>query len=226
MVDSASSERTPYAWFDPRSTVGRFLFSSALGVTAALATPRSLGSPLKLIAGWDAAALTHLLLVWFGVLSADANVAKERAAEEDPGRRAMWAVVLATSFVGLVAATALMQSSLGASIRDRTLLGVLAFLAVISAWLVTHTSFTLRYAHMFYDERGAEGGLVFPGTQQPDDFDFAYFAFTLGMCFQVSDVAVTNSAIRRWVLAHAVLSFAYNTVIVALTINVLAGFLR
>ena len=84
----------------------------------------------------------------------------------------------------------------------------------------------MRYAHLFYrDAPGGEGGLAFPGPRKPDDFDFAYFAFTVGMCFQVSDVVVTSAQIRRAVLGHAVLSFAYNTVIVALVLNLLFGFL-
>jgi uncharacterized membrane protein len=102
----------------------------------------------------------------------------------------------------------------------------LCLIAVGLAWTLTHTSYTLRYAHLFYRENDHEGGLEFPGRDEPDDFDFAYFAFTIGMTFQVSDVGVTSPLIRRTVLAHALLSFAYNTVIIALAINILAGFLN
>lgn len=92
------------------------------------------------------------------------------------------------------------------------------FLAVVLSWVVTHTMFTLRYAHLYYGD-GEVGGLDFPGVEPPVDDDFAYFAFTIGMCFQVSDVVISSSRIRREALLHALLSFVYNTVILALSLN-------
>ena len=69
---------------------------------------------------------------------------------------------------------------------------ILALVAVATAWSLTHTSYTLRYAHLYYRDEGGVGGLVFPGDRPPDDFDFAYFACTIGMCFQVSDVVIVS----------------------------------
>jgi uncharacterized membrane protein len=178
------------------------------------------------IVGWDAATLVHLVLVWLGLFTQDAKQVATRAAEEDPGRLAVLVLVLVASVVGLVAAFLIIRSADEGSLARQTLLAGLAFWAVVSAWAVTHTAFTLRYAHLYYGDGDEPGGLDFPGREEPDDFDFAYFAFTVGMCFQVSDVAVSRSSFRRWVLAHALLSFAYNTAIVALTINLLAGLLR
>ena len=96
----------------------------------------------------------------------------------------------------------------------------------MTAWVLTHTSYTLRYAHLYYreDSEGV-GGVEFPGNAAPDYFDFAYVAFTIGMCFQVSDVIVTSRNIRRTILSHAILSFAYNTAILALSLNLLTGML-
>lgn len=192
----------------------------------AYACPSDWGVPMVGVAGWDAATLLQLSLVWFGVFSGDPKQVEARAAEEDPGRRAVWILVVVASFVGLVAAVLIMRSAAMDTMEGRTLFAGLAFAAVVLAWAVNHTAFTLRYAHLYYDENGGVGGLEFPGGEAPDDFDFAYFSFTVGMCFQVSDVAVSRSSFRRWVLAHAVLSFAYNTAIVALTINLLADLLR
>ncbi|MFT3923941.1 MAG: DUF1345 domain-containing protein [Myxococcales bacterium] len=216
----------PFAWFDPRSTVGRLLICTLTGLCAALVGPPEWGAPLRSVAGWDVATVFHLSLVWFGVFSGDAGVVEGRAAEEDPGRRAVWILVLLASIVGLVSAVLIMHSAELAPAEHRALLAALSFWAVISAWAVTHTAFTLRYAHLYYDDDGGIGGLDFPGGEQPDDFDFAYFSFTVGMTFQVSDVGVSRSSFRRWVLAHSVLSFAYNTTIVALAINLLADVLR
>jgi uncharacterized membrane protein len=98
--------------------------------------------------------------------------------------------------------------------------------AVVIAWLLTHTAYALRYAHLYYrDDDNGVGGLVFPGDEQPDAVDFAYFSFTIGMCFQVSDVTITSRPIRREVLFHGCLSFAYNTAVLALALNVGFGLL-
>ena len=108
----------------------------------------------------------------------------------------------------------------------RSLYLVLCIVAVTAAWLLTHTAYTLRYAHLYYrDDGDGEGGLGFPDQAPPALIDFAYFAFTIGMCFQVSDVLITAKPLRRAVLFHSVLSFAYNTAILALAMNLLAGLL-
>jgi len=102
----------------------------------------------------------------------------------------------------------------------------LAFMAafgVISAWGVLHTSYTLHYAYLYYRSEESAGGLAFPGEQSPDQLDFAYFAFTIGTSFAVSDVDVTDRAIRRAVLGHQILSFFFNTSILALVINLVIG---
>jgi uncharacterized membrane protein len=87
--------------------------------------------------------------------------------------------------------------------------------------------FVFRYAHLFYfdsdDDGTAQRGLIFPGTKEPNDFDFAYFSFVIGMTFQVSDVQIKDSGVRRVALFHALISFAYNTTIVALVINIVSG---
>jgi uncharacterized membrane protein len=96
----------------------------------------------------------------------------------------------------------------------------------LTAWALTHTAYTLRYAHLYYrDDGDGEGGLAFPGKEAPAYLDFAYFAFTLGICFQTSDVTITSRLIRRAVLGHAVLSFAYNTTIVATAVSLVVGFI-
>ena len=104
--------------------------------------------------------------------------------------------------------------------RSEALLAALCVGTVALSWTLTHTAFTLRYAHLYYRE-DAEGigGVEFPGGSMPSYMDFAYFAFTVGMCFQVSDVQVTSHQIRRAVLLHATLSFVYNTAILAFVLN-------
>ena len=104
---------------------------------------------------------------------------------------------------------------------------VLSMLALTSAWLVIHTLFAYRYAHRYYQEEmqhEPDGpGLVFPGGRDPDYFDFLYHALVVGMTSQVSDVQVTSREMRHLTLVHSVLSFAFNMLVLALSINVIAG---
>ena len=128
----------------------------------------------------------------------------------------------------LLAVVLLLGALQGAAPAVKWLHVVLALLAVLSSWLLVHTVFTLRYAHLYYDgDPGEEaGGLDFPGdTKEPDYLDFAYFAFTIGMTAQTSDVAVSTQPMRLLTLLHGVLSFFFNTAVVALSINGLAGLL-
>jgi uncharacterized membrane protein len=100
---------------------------------------------------------------------------------------------------------------------------VIAVLSVVLAWAAVHTVYTLRYARIFYSEHG---GININEERQPDYRDFLYVAFTIGMTYQVSDTALTSKVIRRVALGHALLSYLFGTVIVALTINVIAGLVR
>ena len=114
------------------------------------------------------------------------------------------------------------------AIRDMETIGGLsvafmAALGVISAWGILHSSYALHYAYLYYRSEKSAGGLTFPSEQDPDQFDFAYFAFTIATSFAVSDVNVTDQMIRRAVLGHQILSFFYNTSILALVINLFTG---
>jgi uncharacterized membrane protein len=131
--------------------------------------------------------------------------------------------IVLVSLVGLVLAI-----SLSPHVRDlETARGVsvvvLDALGVVSAWGVLHISYALHYAYLYYRSEESAGGLAFPGEQSPKQLDFAYFAFTIGTSFAVSDVAVTDPAIRQAVLGHQILSFFYNTSILALVINLVTG---
>jgi uncharacterized membrane protein len=104
---------------------------------------------------------------------------------------------------------------------------ILGVIAISAGWLLVHTVYTFRYAHLYwYDDDGdgtACGGIKFPGTEEPSDWDFAYFSFCLGTSFAVSDPQVTETRVRREVIAHSIISFAYNSVIVGMVINLFAG---
>jgi uncharacterized membrane protein len=191
-----------------------------------LLVPKNSSWAVRAVAGWDAGATVLLVLTWWIIVGSGPHRTRRRAAAQDPGRTAIWGIVIISSFFSLFAAAGMLRSARHLAPSQAVLLAGLCLGAVVSAWLLTHTAYALRYAHLYYriDAEG-EGGLSFPGDSPPDDWDFAYFAFTLGMCFQVSDVTISSRTIRRYALVHAVLSFAYNTAIVALALNLVFGLL-
>jgi len=173
---------------------------------------------LRAMVGWDAMALTLLCLCWRILWSSDAVTTELRAGDEDPGGFAVFVIAVLSSLVSLFAATLVLRMMRGQSCGN--FWGVLALVSVALSWIVTHTAYTFRYAHLYYTG-DVNGGLAFPGTDTPCDMDFAYYAFTVGMCFQVSDVQVTAPNIRRATLGHALVAFVFNTTIVALSLNVM-----
>ena len=199
----------------------------AVGSVIGIGVP-SLGWAIHLLSGWDAAGITLLVLAWWRIFHETSVETRRHAAADDPGRTLVWLLVLLASTVSLFAAGFVMRRahSIAPNGSAFWLLLGLCLAGVVSAWALTHTAYSLRYAHLYYrDDDDGEGGLEFPGKIDPDGFDFAYFSFTLGMCFQVSDVCITSRPIRRAVLSHALLSFLYNTVVLALALNLVLGFL-
>jgi len=208
----------------PPHAHARLLTAVALGATTAFLLPARLGMALRLLAAFDAAALVMSTLAWMIFLRAGPHETHQHAGTHDPGRRAVNVLVILTSCVSLLATAVVLRQARAQAPEVRDLFVVLCILAVASAWLLTHSAYALRYAHLYYrDDHEGVGGLTFPGDAPPCYLDFAYFAFTIGMCFQVSDVSIPSRQIRRAVLGHSVLSFLYNTAILATAINLAVG---
>lgn len=198
--------------------------SAAFGVAAYMAVASRIPPLAALVICWDIASLVLLGLSWTIIGSADAHWTRTRAGSEDPGRTLVYVIVVLTSAMSVLAATVLVQTVHGLPRDEKLPMIALCLANVAAAWTTTHTAFVFRYAHLYYREDAeGVGGLTLPGDQPPTYFDFAYFAFTIGMCFQVSDVCVTSAQIRRAVLLHAVMSFAYNSVILAFVLNLVFG---
>jgi uncharacterized membrane protein len=217
-----ATDETAFHVFDPRSARARLLYAAVLGTLGWFLVPWRLQGTTHLLVAIDVSTLFLTAVSGYIIMSSGADETKRRAAAEDPGRALVWLIVMLTCMFGLFAAAVLMRQGKTASSFEGQLHIVLCIVTVVLAWLLTHASFTLRYAHLYYggDDKG---GIDFPGDDDPDDHDFAYFAFTIGMTFQVSDTDVTSREIRRTVLRHGLLSFVYNTVIVALSINLVVG---
>jgi uncharacterized membrane protein len=214
-----------FALHDPRRALGRLVIAVVPGIATALAIPVRFGPALRAVAAWDVAAVVMGSLAWLLILRADAEETRRRAAADDPGRHVVSGLVILASCISLLATSVVLRQARTWLPEVRDLFMILCALAVVSAWLLTHTAYTLRYAHLYYreDEDAGEGGLVFPGKGRPAYLEFAYFAFTIGMCFQVSDVAVSSRQIRRSVLGQSLLSFLYNTAILATAVNLAVG---
>ena len=180
---------------------------------------------LATVGGWDVGGLALLTIAWLIITPSDAAATRKRAATDDPGRTAVYALTLLTSATSLLAATVLVGGASEMTPQASRELIALCLLTVAVSWTLTHTAFALRYAHLYYreDVRGA-GGVDFPGGAPPSYSDFAYLAFTVGMTFQVSDTDVSSAQIRRTILMHAVISFAYNTAILTFVLNLVFGF--
>lgn len=190
-------------------------------LTLALLPPRY-ALELRAVAAWDAFAGTALLSTWFTILTLQPAQIHASARREDPSRAASLVLVLMGAGASLLAVLLLLK----ASAQLHAIL--LALSAVALAWTLIHTVFTVRYAHLYHDESptalAENGPLDFPGAEGlPDYLDFAYFAFVVGMTAQTSDVSIRGRRIRRTALLHGVVSWVFNTAVVALLISVLGS---
>ncbi|MGO8968717.1 MAG: DUF1345 domain-containing protein [Myxococcaceae bacterium] len=202
----------------------RLLAAVTAGVLTGVLVTGNHGWAFRLVAGWDAGLVVLLGLAWSLILRDGPEATRRRAAAVDPGSALVRLVVVVSSTVCLLAATAVVRFAKTLAPRTSEVLVVLALLAVALAWMAVHTAFTFRYAHLYYRTDGQVGGLRFPDDAQPADIDFAYYAFTVGMCFGATDVFLTETRFRRATLGHAILSFFFNTGILAMTLNfILSG---
>lgn len=208
----------------PRRALVRLLVAFAAGIAGAFAMPAE-APALRVVVGWNVFALTLLCVVWAVIWHADPGETARRAAMEDPGRRTVFVLAVLASSVSLFAAVVVMRHASRLAPDHAGTWVALCLGAVAGSWLLTHSFWALRYAHLYYreDDEGV-GGLAFPGGVAPDLMDFAYFSFTIGTCFQTSDVSIASPQIRRAVLFHAVQSFAFTTAILGLALNLAIGF--
>ena len=178
---------------------------------------------LDLLVSWDAAAAAFIVPLWSSIWGLSAAQTRTHSVREDPSRAAADGMLLAASVASLIGVgAALVKASNEKGAMEVALIGVGALSVALSWWLV-HTIFTLRYARLFY---AVGRGIDFHQDEQPTYWDFAYVAFTIGMTFQVSDTDLNTSALRVTALRQALLAYLFGVVIVAMTINVVAGLLK
>lgn len=200
----------------------RFIAFGALCVIGVTIGWPMLGWRHALMAGFDVAAVVFLISVVPLLRTADANEMRDQALRNDANRAGLLAITVAVSLAILTAvAVELMDTRHGGG----SILLVIGTLAI--AWLFSNMIYALHYAHIFYvrDSRTGKdnGGISFPGKKEPDYWDFVYFAFTLGMTFQTSDVEIASTPVRRVVIFHCLAAFVFNIGVLAFTINVLGN---
>ncbi|QPF85304.1 DUF1345 domain-containing protein [Bradyrhizobium genosp. L] len=204
-----------------RVVVGRpRTFSSiAVGIVVALLAPAS-RTVSHMLAGWDTFAALYLVLAYVMMLRCDTGHIKRDAIVQDDGRF----LILLLTALGAFASLAAIVSELGVAKNDPTALAI-AVITIALSWTVVHTAFALHYAHEFYRGK-TPGGLQFPSGDEhveADYWDFVYFSFVIGMTAQVSDVGITDKVIRRTATVHGIISFVFNTALLALMVNIAAS---
>ncbi|HEU4907648.1 MAG TPA: DUF1345 domain-containing protein [Propionibacteriaceae bacterium] len=182
---------------------------------------------MAVVAGWDAAALAFLITVWPIIVRANSSSAAQLATREDETRGSATMLLLAASVASLLGVGLALILAGQESGPLKVLLVGFAVLTVILSWTVVNTVFTLRYADQHFSSGAA--GIAFGDSDRPEAptyRDFAYVAFTIGMCYQVSDTTVRDRRIRRTVLSHALLSYVFGVAIVGGSVNLIAGLIR
>ncbi len=182
--------------------------------------------PLLLISIlWVAFALTFISTSAIVFFTMPVSEISKIANEEDGSRLFVLIIILVSSFASMFTVLLLVISD--EMPAHKTLSVIMSVVGMIVSWTLVHTLFTFHYANMYYfkqdDNKSINEPLRFPGKMKPNYLDFAYFSFVIGMTFQVSDVEINSPKIRKTALAHGLLAFAFNTFVVALTINLIAG---
>ena len=205
----------------------RLFACAALGVGLALLAPESQRATTRALLGWNAGLWIYLLTALFFV-GAKADTIRRRAILQDEGRYFILFFASLAAIASLVAIVMEMGEGKNLQGLSKTLHVGLAISTITSSWIFVHLMFAIHYAHEYFIERDQDkllppekrGGIQFPGGEMPDFWDFLYFSFIIGVAAQTADVAITSKGVRRISLLHSIISFVFNTAIVALTINI------
>jgi uncharacterized membrane protein len=203
----------------------RLFVSAALGIVviAILFATTDWRTPTKLLIGWNLGIGLYLILAYKLMAYSDVHRIRRRAANQDEGSIALLMFVVIAAMASLAAIFSELSTTGGASRQPGQL--ILATTTIVLSWAFIHSMFALHYAHEYYGNGrdGIVGGVSFPDDPEPDYWDFAYFAFTIGMCAQVSDATISSKTIRRTALSHSIISFIFNAALLALTVNIAAS---
>ncbi|OUC14490.1 MAG: hypothetical protein B0A82_11600 [Alkalinema sp. CACIAM 70d] len=203
------------------------LFAILCSAIVNVLLPPWMALPTRILLLWDVAMVSFLSITWWTILRATPDAMRQRAQQQDAGRVVILGTITAIACISILAITFLLRDK-GQQGELLVLHLGLSILTIVGSWMLVHTVFALHYAFAYYqnDEQQPSqkaAGIDFPSDAEPDYWDFLYFSFVIGMTSQVSDTAISSRAIRRLALGHGILSFFFNTTVIAMSINIVAG---
>ncbi|MNU19175.1 hypothetical protein D3C71_73970 [compost metagenome] len=198
------------------------------GLTTALFWQANKAWVFNILVGWDVFCLSSIILFWITFFSIDSRQIREEVQVLNTNTPVIFMLAVSLILASLAIILLLFTQKTATNPDQDTRNIIIGFGGLLLSWTLFHTLFTIHYAHAYYQpvsekDRHIQRGLQFPEEEHPDYLDFAYFSFVNGMTFQVSDVSVTDKRMRILVLFHCLLAFGFNTFIVALSINLIAG---
>ncbi|MCI0598865.1 MAG: DUF1345 domain-containing protein [Beijerinckiaceae bacterium] len=209
----------------------RLFSGAAAGILAGVLLQENIGLSTRLLIAWNTGAWLYFIASGIMIARASPQTLRWRAKTSDEGRLFILLVTCLAAIASIAAIVAQLAAA-GDTLGIAKGLHVgLAAMTIITAWLFIHLTFAFHYAHEYFDELPAEpgksrtgrGGLIFPGTDEPDYYDFLYFSYVIGVACQTGDVAISSGPMRRAALVHGILAFFFNSAVLALTINIAAG---
>jgi uncharacterized membrane protein len=203
-----------------QTALQRFLLVVTVGIVAGVGSAFFAPWQLSILVAWDTAAALYIATAWAVVTRLTADETSALATREDSSRVVTSVLLLSAAVVSLVGTALVLVKANQATSSGRVMLTAAGVVTVALSWAVVHTVFALRYAHEYYTP--PVGGIDFKSDELPDYRDFAYVAFTIGMTFQVSDTDIQRRETRRTVIRHALISYLFGAVILAVVVNVIA----
>jgi uncharacterized membrane protein len=238
MTDESSKllRRRRSRWLKPIRIIRarpRLFVCSLIGIVAGLVLPGDMREVTRALIAWNAAVVTYLAASARLMAGSTHETIRRRARFQDEGRIAILVLAAATACASIGAIVAELGPVKNMSGWPKAEHLALTFLTVLDSWLFMHLTFAFHYAHEYYlecafspDKKPMErGGLIFPGTEQPQYIDFLYFSYVIGVACQTADVETSSPTMRGVALVHGVVAFFYNTTILALLVNITSGFI-
>lgn len=206
----------------------RLILSVIFSLISSFLLPSGFSLSTRILFIWDVGMICFLVSTWVLMVRAIPKTMRRNAQRQDEGRLVILSLITAAACASILAIAFILRETKG---KDASIVIphiILAVVTIIGSWLIVHTIFAMHYAHEYYQDHKIQsnskaGGLDFPEDIEPDYWDFLYFSFVIGMTSQVSDVQITSHSLRRLSLFHSILSFFFNTAIVAMSINIIAG---
>jgi uncharacterized membrane protein len=201
----------------------RFWVSLAFGIASYFFLPGTLSFISRTLVSWDGAVALFLVMIYLWMRRLTPEQLRAHYAEEDPSGPIILATVVAAALLSVLAIVEPLATLRHLEERQRLWQFALVLITLVDSWLLVPVMFTMHYADRFYSVPPQNRPLVFPRTEMPGFWDFAYFSFTIAAACQTADVSTTETSIRRVVIVHEIISFAFNVAIIGFAINITAG---